>query len=82
MARKRQMKKYERQMAEQKTEISLCLQYQNRETGIEELTERIREIWRTEGGQEDPEKIEVYLTPEDGLAYFVINGTYQGQVEL
>ena len=42
MARKRQMKKYERQMAEQKTEISLCLQYQNRETGIEELTERIR----------------------------------------
>ena len=82
MARKRQMKKYERQMAEQKTEISLWLQYQNRETGIEELTERIREIWRTEGGQEDPEKIEVYLKPEDGLAYFVINRTYQGQVEL
>lgn len=82
MARKRQMKKYERQMAEQKTEISLCLQYQNRETGIEELTERIRECWKAEGNAEEPEKIEVYLKPEDGLAYFVINGTHQGQVEL
>lgn len=99
MAKKRLMKKMEKNMeerrilaegagtaeisAEPKLEVELYLQYQDQETKLVELQDRILHWWEENSSEFDQlEKIRIYMKPEDHRAYFVINDKYQGEVEL
>ena len=99
MAKKRLMKKMEKHLEEQKLlaegagasdivaepklEVALYLQYQDRETRLEELQDRILHWWEEKSSEFDQlEKIRIYMKPEDNRAYFVINDKYQGDVEV
>lgn len=96
MARKRQMKKIGRYMeaqgiAERREEaakesplkVSLYLQYREHETRLEDIQDRILHWWEEHSNQFDEmRKINIYMKPEDSRAYFVINDSYQGEVEL
>jgi hypothetical protein len=63
---------------------NITLQYQGRDVKTADLEARVREIWEKEYGKaaDDLRKIDLYLKPEDNAAYFVLNGSYTGHIDL
>lgn len=60
-----------------KAEVKLYVQYQGRETSQEELVEAVKAAWTGE----EIERLELYVKPEDGAVYYVINGAHSGKVD-
>jgi len=47
------------------------------------IVEKLKEIWKAEGKLiKDLESTEVYLKPEEGMCYYVFNGTLKGYFEI
>ena len=60
-----------------KAEVKLYVQYQGRETSQEELVEAVKAAWTGE----EIERLELYVKPEDGAVYYVINSAHSGKVD-
>lgn len=74
-------------MAEKKIKTeaaeSVYLQFGGKEVSLETIRTSVMEDYDKEkSGTDAPEDIRIYLKPEDGKAYYVINGDCAGEVEL
>lgn len=70
---------------EGKTENSLklrtYLQYEDKEAEETKILDRIKELWLSQGNRtEDLEELTLYLKPQDGKAYYVINDAVHGEI--
>ena len=66
-----------RKRAAKKAEVKLYVQYQGVERSQEELVEAVKAAWTGAA----IETLELYVKPEDGAVYYVINGTESGKVD-
>lgn len=64
-----------------KPERKVVLQYLGKEEDVDVLTERAQAQFAAEHPSTAVKQIALYLKPEDGAAYYVINDTYAGKVE-
>ncbi len=62
--------------AAKKTEVKLYVQYQGKQISQEEAVEAVKAAWNGEAIQ----TLELYVKPEDGAIYYVVNGTESGKV--
>lgn len=62
--------------AAKKTEVKLYVQYQGKQISQEEAVEAVKATWNGEAIQ----TLELYVKPEDGAIYYVVNGTESGKV--
>ncbi len=59
------------------------LQFSGIELDVAQLTERARKAYaQDKGGEGEVKDVRVYVKPEDGKAYYVINDTFAGELEL
>lgn len=51
---------------------------------VEHYENKIKEIWLNDWNRlaKDLKQIDIYIKPEDGKVYFVVNGTEHGAIEL
>ena len=63
--------------------VHTYLQYDNQEVSQQEIIDRIKEEWCAQGhNPEDLEELSLYLKPQDGMVYYVINKSIHGQLNL
>ena len=63
-----------------KETIKCTIQYQSKDTTIEEIVNSIKENYKSEGSKAAIKTLDVYIQPENGVAYYVVNGTVEGKV--
>ncbi len=63
-----------------KETIKCTIQYQSKDTTIEEIVNSIKENYKSEGGKAAVKTLDVYIQPENNVAYYVVNGTVEGKV--
>lgn len=71
--------------AEPKREIDseVILQYRNYEVNMDDVTERVKAHYIAKGFPADSiENMQIYVKPEDFTAYYVINDSTVGKVNL
>lgn len=78
-------------MAKQRAEIkakaesmvpSLTLQYQGADTDLAGLVEAAKADFKAKKKRTPITELKLYIKPEDGAAYYVINGAFDGKVPL
>lgn len=58
----------------------LFLQYQGGETGLDTLVEAAKAEFRTAKKRTLITDLKLYVKPEEHIAYYVINGSYEGKI--
>lgn len=59
------------------------LQYEGNDIQLIELERRVKAKWRAEGYKlKDIKELEIYIKPEDGQVYFVINEIFTDSIPL
>lgn len=69
---------------EAKIKTSLVVQYQSIEVNTETLIDQVKEIWSSvhEKSEKDIKTLEMYIKPEEYSAYYVINDSVKGRLDL
>ena len=57
-----------------KMEITTVVQYRGNEIEQKEMIAKVEEAWRAEGNTVPIRDITMYVKPEDGKIYYVVNG--------
>jgi len=64
-------------------EMKIILQHEGNEVQLNELERLAKNAWKQEGNKmKDIKEIELYIKPEEGMAYFVINELFKGSIPL
>jgi uncharacterized protein YigA (DUF484 family) len=65
-------------------ETALYLQLPGREYSEEDLVKKVEEVWRDKFNRRNHEimTIDIYLKPEEGKAYFVVNKDVSGDIDI
>ncbi len=62
---------------------AIYLQFGGKEISTDEIRRTVMENYNAvKKGEDAPEDIRIYLKPEEGKAYYVINSDYAGEVSL
>ena len=63
--------------------VNVCLQYQGKQVEEQEIIAKIKAWWKDQGNMiKDLDTLDIYMKPEDGKAYFTINGDISGDIDL
>ncbi|MBQ6595799.1 MAG: hypothetical protein IJH78_09100 [Clostridia bacterium] len=66
-----------------KIKEQMILQYDGRDVKIDELSSQIKAAWKEAGNKlADIQTLDIYVKPQEGKAYYVINKTIEGVVDL
>lgn len=69
--------------AGQEIETEVILQYREYEVNMDDVTKRVKAHYLAKGYKEDSlENMQIYVKPEDFTAYYVINDSVVGKVNL
>ena len=80
---KRTAAKKETAVKDSSVAANVALQYYGKDTNINEVIENVKKSYVADGHKSTSIKsLNIYLKPEDGFAYFVINESYAGKVDL
>lgn len=61
---------------------TVCIQAAGKEVTAEEAIDRVKAAWKEAGNKaSDLKEIAVYVKPEEGFIYYVVNGDVTGKVE-
>jgi len=59
------------------------VQYQGNEFEEKEIITKIKEVWKEEGNKvKDLKELDIYVKPEEGKAYYTINGETRGSIDI
>ena len=79
-------KKTTRKTTTKKVDKNVFVEYYGAQTkiSVEDYETKIKDIWLNEWNRtaKDLKEIDLYIKPEDGKVYFVINGTEHGDIAL
>lgn len=68
---------------ESESETEVFVEYYGQQSSVEEITNKAKEVFVSEGHRASTIKsLKLYLKPEDGFAYYVINEKFAGRVPL
>ncbi|MEE0037393.1 MAG: DUF6465 family protein [Lachnospiraceae bacterium] len=68
---------------ESESETEVFVEYYGQQSSVEEITSKVKEVFVSEGHRVSTIKsLKLYLKPEDGFAYYVINEKFAGRVPL
>ena len=66
-----------------RSETEVFVEYYGQQSSVEEITNKVKEVFVSEGHRVSTIKsLKLYLKPEDGFAYYVINEKFAGRVPL
>lgn len=56
------------------TKVSVTVEFNSKNTSIDAVVEAVKEAYKAEGNTDAVETIELYVQPENNVAYYVVNG--------
>lgn len=62
-----------------KETIKCTIEFGGKNTTIESVVESIKEAYKAEGNKDAIKTLDVYIQPENNVAYYVINGVEEGK---
>lgn len=62
-----------------KPEIKATIEFGGKNTAVVSIIDSIKEAYKNEGNTEAIKTLDVYIQPENGVAYYVINGVEEGK---
>ena len=66
-----------------KMKEQILLQYQGQEADVTAIAAKVKQAWKDAGNKvSDIASLDAYLKPEEGMIYYVINGTQEGKIAL
>lgn len=60
----------------------MVLQFGEHEVSMAAISEKVKQSYKNSGNEAEIKDIKIYVKPEDQKAYYVINGEFEGNVEL
>lgn len=76
-------KRTARKPAEKENQTEVFVEYYGQQSSVEEIANKVKETFVSEGHRPSTIKsLKLYLKPEDGSAYYVINEKFAGRVDL
>lgn len=62
---------------------NIYIQYQQNEVEEQAIINKVKEAWKAAGNKvKDLEEMTIYIKPEEGKAYYIINQSVNGEIEL
>lgn len=66
-----------------KTKQQLILQFNGQDTDLTAIEANVKQIWKDAGKKvTDIASLDIYVKPEEGKAYYVINKDVEGAIDL
>lgn len=63
--------------------MQIVLQHNGKEVELLELEKQAKALWKSEGHKmKDIKRMKMYVKPEEGMVYFVINDDFKGSISL
>lgn len=66
--------------AEAKTEV--FVEFGGVQVSVDEVVENVKKTFAAEGNADEVKSVKVYLKPEDSAAYYVVNDTIEGKMDV
>lgn len=77
------IKKETGKVEEENMKSRFFVQYQGNEFEEKEIITKIKEVWKEEGNKvKDLKELDIYVKPEEGKAYYTINGETRGSIDI
>ncbi len=61
------------------TKVSVTVEFNNKNTSIDAVVEAVKEAYKAEGNKDAVETVELFVQPENNVAYYVVNGKAEGK---
>ncbi len=61
------------------TAVTVEFQFQGKNTTVNDLVEAVKAAYKAEGNEDAVETVALYVQPENGVAYYVVNGKSEGK---
>ncbi len=61
---------------------TVYLQYMGKEISKDDLVQQVKADWAVDHKEADIKSINLYLKPEDNAAYYVVNDSFSGKIDL
>lgn len=63
--------------------VNVTIEFKGKNTGVNDIVEAVKAAYKADGNTDAVETIELYVQPENNVAYYVVNGKENGKcVEL
>ncbi len=61
------------------TVVTVEFQYNGKNTAVNDLVEAVKAAYQADGNTDAVETVSLYVQPENGVAYYVVNGKSDGK---
>lgn len=59
--------------------VNVTIEFQGKNTGVNDIVEAVKAAYKADGNTDTVESIELYVQPENNVAYYVVNGKQNGK---
>ena len=60
-------------------EVNVTIEFAGKNTSVKEVVEAVKAAYKADGNTDAIETVNVYVQPENGVAYYVVNGKEEGK---
>lgn len=61
-----------------KTDVKVYVEFNGVKVAVDEMVENVKATYAAQGGKDAVKTLEVYVKPDENVAYFVVNGELEG----
>ena len=59
--------------------VTVEFQFQGKNTAVNDLVESVKAAYKADGNEDAVESVALYVQPENGVDYYVVNGKSEGK---
>ena len=59
--------------------VTVEFQFKGKNTAVNDLVETVKAAYKADGNEDAVTSVELYIQPENGVAYYVVNGKSEGK---
>ena len=59
--------------------VNVEIQFDGKNTAVNALVEAVQAAYKAEGNEDAIESVEIYVQPQNGVAFYVVNGKSEGK---
>ena len=59
--------------------VNVEIQFDGKNTAVNALVEAVKAAYKAEGNEDAIESVEIYVQPQNGVAFYVVNGKSEGK---
>ena len=59
--------------------VNVEIQFDGKNTAVNDLVEAVKAAYKADGNEDAIESVEIYVQPQNGVAFYVVNGKSEGK---